>query len=104
MRMTYLPSSTNTEADALSRETANVIERLWGELLPPERRPLRRDLSFFAAGGTSLQAMALAAQLEARFGVAMTVVSIIDHPTLSDLATYVTERRRLESVEEEGAL
>jgi hypothetical protein len=103
--MTQQPASFQpSEPDALSRETTSVVERLWQELLPEQRSSLRRDVSFFAVGGTSLQAMALAAQLEARFGVSMTVLSIIDNATLSDLAAYVTARRRLEVDEEEGSL
>lgn len=102
--MTQPPSFEPSEADALSRETTSVVERLWQELLPAERSPLRRDVSFFAVGGTSLQALALAALLEARFGVSVAVLSIIDNSTISDLAAYVTALRRVEVNEEEGAL
>jgi amino acid adenylation domain-containing protein len=81
-------------------------ERGSGEAEPP-RTPLERDLgalfartlgndrfgirdSFFDLGGNSIAGAILIAQLQERLGEIVHVVSLFDHPTVADLAGYLT--------------
>ena len=92
----------------LADETTLVVERLWARLLPLLHGSVPREVSFFTLGGTSLQAMALAAQLESSFEIEVTVLDIVDHPTLAALVDYVVtlraNRQASAGEEEEGEL
>ncbi|TYB50569.1 amino acid adenylation domain-containing protein [Nonomuraea sp. PA05] len=50
---------------------------------------VRADLSFFAAGGTSLDAMRLCVRLESRFGTAVPVSQLFRTPDASSLAAWL---------------
>lgn len=89
------------------QEIELVVEGFWRKTLRlAEEVSLERE-SFFERGGTSLQAVALAAQLEARFGVELTALSILDHSTPRRLAAHIhAQQVRAGAVdgEEEGVL
>ena len=50
--------------------------------------------NFFDLGGDSLSGAIIAAQLDAAFGVELSLGAIADHPTVSTLAAFIDERRR----------
>lgn len=93
--------------DSVERRVAEEVERLWRQVL---QAPSQRDCSegsFFAQGGSSLQAVALAACLQARLDVEVTVLTIVDYPTLTALTHHVAElcaQAHVEGDSEEGLL
>jgi nonribosomal peptide synthetase protein BlmIV len=97
------PSSPHSAVDPdLLRE----IERLFQQILRVDDAAIGPATSFFALGGTSLQAVALAACLQRQFDVELTAASILDHPTPAVLTRHVAalQAQVAERVEEEGLL
>lgn len=86
------------------------IERLFRQILRIDGAAIGPATSFFALGGTSLQAVALAACLQRQFDVELTAASILDHPTPAVLTRHVAAlqaqrgEREAECGEEEGLL
>jgi len=70
--------------------TVAEIERYWREILRiDEQRPIDPTHSFFEYGGSSLQAVALAARLSDRFRIDITALTIVDHPGVAQLGQYI---------------
>ncbi|ALK32479.1 hybrid non-ribosomal peptide synthetase/type I polyketide synthase [Burkholderia plantarii] len=67
--------------------TAERVAALWCELL--ERDAIEHDENFFDAGGHSLRAVALHAQLVEAFGPAVTLTDIFAYPTIAALAAQI---------------
>jgi acyl carrier protein len=65
------------------------IERLFQQILQVDDAEMDPAASFFELGGTSLQAIALAACLQTRFDLEITAVAILLHPTPAVLASHV---------------
>jgi amino acid adenylation domain-containing protein len=71
--------------------TEVVLARVLGELL--EIRDIGRDDNFFELGGHSLMGAQLIGLIHDRFGVELSLLTIFDHPTLSEIASLVDELR-----------
>jgi amino acid adenylation domain-containing protein len=79
-----------------TRPAAEVAElqprmaALWCELL--ERPVVRPEDDFFDLGGHSLLALRLTVEIEAAFGIELTMADLFDAPTLAGLLALLTER------------
>ena len=74
----------------LPRPRTAVEERLqsiWASVL--QVAAIGTDDNFFTIGGNSIYALRVAALVGAAFGIDMSVVTLLRHPTLSDLADWV---------------
>lgn len=76
---------------SIDQRVAEEVERLWRQVLQVPAQQECGQGSFFAQGGSSLQAVALAACVQARLGVEVTVLTIVDYPTLTALTRHVAE-------------
>lgn len=77
-------------------ETAEeiAVARIWEELL--ETANIGAHDNFFEIGGHSLKASALASRLSADFGVAVSLRTVFDAPTVAELAAFVASGREKE--------
>ncbi|MEM6457466.1 MAG: acyltransferase domain-containing protein, partial [Acidobacteriota bacterium] len=81
------------EASALEPPDGPVeraIADVWAAALG---RAVGRREDFFDAGGSSLMAVRLGAQLSSALGVALAPSFLVDHPTIAALAAHVVDRR-----------
>ncbi|HTV52119.1 MAG TPA: HAD-IIIC family phosphatase [Steroidobacteraceae bacterium] len=73
--------------------TSNAIEsallQIWSDVLGI--KPVGADDDFFALGGSSLQAVDVIDQVEARFGTALSLSSLIESPTVRGLAALLVD-------------
>ncbi|MGH3805159.1 MAG: non-ribosomal peptide synthetase [Pseudonocardiaceae bacterium] len=69
----------------LERELATVC----AEVLTVDHHDLGADRDFFALGGNSLSAGRIAVRIRETFGVAVSIRSVFDHPTVAELAAIV---------------
>ncbi len=67
-----------------ARDVGRVVAAVWAEAL--EASTLGPDQDFFRAGGDSIRALRVVAQLEEIFGTEIPLVLIFKHPTLSGFA------------------
>lgn len=83
-----------------------IVERIWRETLRVDAEVSLHQGTFFEQGGTSLQAVALAARLQLQFGVELTALSVHDHPTPRQLAGHIeaSQAATPEDEDEEGML
>lgn len=77
----------------LRGETEHALAELWLQLLPLQR--VGGATHFFDHGGHSLLAVRLIAKIAERFGVALPMRKVFDHPTLSALAECIETQRWL---------
>jgi amino acid adenylation domain-containing protein len=75
--------------DADSTWEASLVE-IWRTAF--ERRPIRSMDDFFAMGGDSLVAIALAARVERRFGQHVDMVDFIRFPTIRQFAAHLRDK------------
>jgi amino acid adenylation domain-containing protein len=68
-----------------------ALADLWADVL--DVREIGRDEDFFALGGQSLQAMRLAARIEAEFEVALPTVALFETPTIAGIARLLEAAR-----------
>jgi acyl carrier protein len=78
------------EWEAPATDTEREIAAVWREVLGVERVGATDDL--FHLGGHSLKATRILTRINARFGVALPVRVIFDHPTVRGLAARVDEQ------------
>ena len=71
--------------------TEVVLAEVLGKLLDIQH--IGRDDNFFELGGHSLMGAQLVALLHDRFGAELSLLSIFDHPTLSEIASLIDETR-----------
>jgi amino acid adenylation domain-containing protein len=71
--------------------TEGVLAEVLGKLLGVQH--IGRDDNFFELGGHSLMGAQLVALLQDRFGAELSLLSIFDHPTLSEIASLIDEMR-----------
>ena len=71
-------------------ETETRLSRLWAELLKLEEVGINED--YFALGGNSLLAVNLMARIETQFEVKLPLTSIIEAPTVAQLACLLESR------------
>ena len=71
----------------------NQLERdlvvIWRSLLPASRIGVTDD--FFLLGGHSLNALRMVARIADRFGIQLTVASILEHRTIAELARLIAD-------------
>ncbi|MFF0577998.1 non-ribosomal peptide synthetase [Streptosporangium saharense] len=75
------------EPVAFSTETERVVGDIWCQVIGCEQ--VGPDDDFFTVGGYSLLAPQITAEVLERFGVALPVRALFDHPTLRELAARV---------------
>jgi len=73
----------------LETETERALAALWREVLGVER--VGAHDSFFDLGGHSLLALTMVTRVEAEFGRRIPIATLIEAPTLRDLAGWLTE-------------
>jgi amino acid adenylation domain-containing protein len=76
--------------EAPGTPTETVTAQIWAEVLGAVR--VGRHEDFFALGGHSLRAVAVAARLRAAFGCPVQVRDLFEHPTVAQLAARVEDR------------
>jgi amino acid adenylation domain-containing protein len=74
--------------------TEVVLAEVLGKLLRVQH--IGRDDNFFELGGHSLMGAQLIALVQDRFGAELSLLSIFDHPTLSEIASLIDEMRASE--------
>ncbi|MCJ8275169.1 MAG: condensation domain-containing protein, partial [Psychrosphaera sp.] len=83
--------------------TEQTLVNIWGELLSLElaleRDKLSVNANFFAIGGNSLLCVTLAAEVREHLKVALSIRDIFNTPVLSQLATVIDGRERVERVD-----
>jgi|GEM_PF-1655307 len=77
------PVSLRTPRDDCERE----LVAIWQEVLKHPKIELDDD--FFELGGTSLQALMVFAEIEARFGCSLSPTAIVQAPTIARLAEFI---------------
>ena len=65
-----------------------LLAEVWSEVLEVE--PVGRDDSFFDLGGSSVQAMRVAARVRARLGIEVDADSVLTADTLAEMAAQIT--------------
>ncbi|MFJ2033342.1 amino acid adenylation domain-containing protein [Streptosporangium sp. NPDC087985] len=73
---------------APSTPVEDELTVMWAEVLGVEE-PVGVDDDFFELGGHSLTAARIIARVQARFGAAMPIVALFEHPTVAGLALQV---------------
>ncbi|MFF8619216.1 phosphopantetheine-binding protein [Streptomyces sp. NPDC015350] len=81
-------------------DVRNTIFRIWAEVLGVE--PDACD-DFFLAGGHSLLAIQMIAELENTLGVELTVRDVLDNPEIDGFCAFVMERAQRQEVRGEGS-
>lgn len=76
----FVPPHTSTEVD---------LGSLWTQLLGV--KPISITDNYFELGGTSLQAVELFAQIEQYFGKSLPLTTLLEAPTIEQLAKRITE-------------
>lgn len=66
-----------------------TMTRIWGELLNMEEEKISIDANFFEAGGQSLKATVLMAEIHKEFNVKLTLGEIFKTPTIRGLAESI---------------
>ena len=93
LRQYSLPVRDSNKGDELRTETEMLLADIWAEIL--ELPDIGRDDDFFNLGGDSLSGAVVAAQVYAALGVELSLGTIADHPTVSTLAAFIDESRRM---------
>ena len=76
---------------APSSQTEVILAEIWGDVL--SRKDISIDAGFFELGGNSMLGMRVAARTAESFGVNVAVHSIIQYPTIRQLARLVESLR-----------
>ncbi|WP_063785677.1 non-ribosomal peptide synthetase [Streptomyces virginiae] len=85
------PRPDTSKGEPLS-ETEKILAGIWSEVL---NRPMAgRHENFFSHGGQSLQASRMEARIRSRIGVSISLRSIFDHPTITELAHHIDQKRQ----------
>ena len=79
--------------EAPRTETETLLADIWSETLDLSR--VNRGDDFFSLGGDSLTGAIVAAQIHSAFGADINLEAIADHPTVSALASFIDECRRV---------
>ncbi len=79
---------TEPAADAVPEGLAGVISEIWGRVLDLPDPPL--DRNFFDLGGTSLQLMAIHAEMKTRLRNDLAMTDLFAHPTIASLAAHLS--------------
>lgn len=73
----------------MSDDVRNKLTALWGEILDSE---INDDSDFFECGGTSIDAVYLAAGIQESFGVAVDAIEVVIVRKFHDLASLISSR------------
>lgn len=76
------------------------LQRLWGQILDVPFEDILLDDDFFDLGGDSIRAMKLVSEARVE-GLQLTVTTIFDHRTFSDMAEHAVEAQPAETVARE---
>jgi amino acid adenylation domain-containing protein len=85
------PASDVRVADPPADELESQLAALWKDVLG---RDVGVTDDFFAAGGSSLRAVHVTAEVQARFGVDAPLALLYRHPTVRQLARFIADTRR----------
>ena len=93
LRQYFLPVRDGNKGDEPRTETEMLLADIWAEIF--DLPDISRDDDFFNLGGDSLSGAIVAAQVYAALGVELSLGAIADHPTVSTLAAFIDECRRM---------
>jgi acyl carrier protein len=82
-------------------ETERAIARIWQEVLHIEQVGIHDN--FFDLGGHSLALVQVHSKLQAMYGDALSLIDMFQYPTISTLATYVSQEADAPAVERHSA-
>ena len=80
------------------------MRELWSETLGVDLDSLEDDWNFFDVGGHSLTGLELTLAIEQTFGIELSGAEIYEHPTISELASYLESRGKASNIESKVAL
>jgi acyl carrier protein len=72
------------------RPAAAAIAALWAELFGDEELVVAPGDNFFTLGGSSRLALELVGRLNERFGIRLTLMTLVEAPVFRDLVARVT--------------
>jgi amino acid adenylation domain-containing protein len=93
LRRYSLPVRDGNKGDEPRTETEMLLADIWAQIF--DLPDIRRDDDFFNLGGDSLRGAVVAGEVDAALGIELNLEAIADHPTISTLATFIDEHRRL---------
>ena len=93
LRQCALPIRDDSDGEKPRTETEMLLADIWADVL--ELHDISRNDDFFHLGGDSLSGAVVAAQLHAALGFELSLVAIANHPTVSTLAAFIDECRRM---------
>ncbi|MCP4218014.1 MAG: amino acid adenylation domain-containing protein, partial [bacterium] len=87
-----VPGITDTLSDytAPRNDVEIKLVAIWSKVLPAEKERISIDADFFQLGGHSLKATSLVAGIHKEFQVQMPLTEIFTHPTIRDMAAYIS--------------
>ena len=77
-----------------ARGAPTALRELWSETLGVDLDSLEDDWNFFDIGGHSLTGLELTLAIEQTFGIELSGAEIYEHPSISELASYLESRGR----------
>ncbi len=87
----HIQSGPRSSVDPPQAGIEKRLADIWETLLQPGA--LHRNDDFFNLGADSLQAIRLVAMIEERFGIAISMQTLLESPTLAQLAVAIEEQR-----------
>jgi len=83
-------SDTAKAVSPAGRKVKDLVLENWRTILG---RPVDESINFMDAGGTSLEALKLAALLEKTFGVELSATFVFEHPSVQKQAEYLSSQQ-----------
>jgi len=96
------PDGQATKLSVPKTETEKLLAAIWADLL--DTRELGVTDNFFEAGGHSLLAVRLFAQIQKRFGKSLPLATLFQAPTIAQLAAVLEQNGRMDAHAEWSSL
>ncbi|MED2945319.1 amino acid adenylation domain-containing protein [Bacillus swezeyi] len=79
--------------EAPSNQTEAALLSIWEDILGLEKIGINDH--FFEIGGQSLKAFSMAAKIQSKLNVEVTLKGIFSHPTIKEIAAYVQQKHKM---------